>query len=43
MNGQVRPRATALPDALAEPLVLAAFRVDGPPFGSLCIRTMLYS
>jgi len=40
MNGQVRPRAMASPDELAEPLVLAAFRVDRRPSGSLCIRTI---
>src|SRR5271157_1118991 len=42
MNGRVRPRALSSPDALAEPVVLAAFRVDRPPLGSLCIRTMRY-
>jgi len=36
----VRPRAMASPDELAEPLVLAAFRVDRRPSGSLCIRTI---
>jgi len=32
MNGQVRPRAMASPDALAEPLLLAAFRGGSTAF-----------